>query len=370
MNRRPSAGALAKGLGALTAIGIASGLTYQAIATARDKRVYSAPGERVDIGGFRLHLMRAGKGTPSVVLEAGLAGFALDWGLVLPAVASFTTVCAYDRAGYGWSDPGPLPRTSGRIVAELHTLLHRAGIEPPYVLVGHSFGGFNVRIFADHYPDEVAGMVLVDVSHEDFNDRLPMDLRTRYERYERAEVPLLRLGGVLARLGLVRIAAERGWLTLLNAFDALPPRERAMARALRYRPGFFRTSTAEDVSFHASGEAARGTGSIGDRPLVVLTGAGQDDIDEHPVPFVDLRRISDAMRSLTALKVTLHAELARTLSTNGTHLVTKQSGHLIQLSEPELVVSAIRQVVEQAREVDHRRARFETGLDDGARQPG
>ena len=349
MSGKLRTGALIKGMGALAATVATGGLAYQALATARDARKYPPPGELVDVGGFRLHLTCAGAGGPAVVLDAGLAGFSLDWGLVLPAVAEHSTVCAYDRAGYGWSDPGPLPRTSSRIATELHTLLHRAGIESPYVLVGHSFGGFNVRLFADYYPDEVAGMVLVDVSHEDFNDRLPQDMRGGYERYERAEVPLLRLGGVLARFGLVRVAVERGWLTLLDSFNALPPHERAMARALRYRSRFFTTSSAEDVTFRESGEQVRNKGAIGDRPLVVLTGAAEDDWAMNPLPFIDLRRFGDAMRAMTAVKTALHAELARTLSTNGMHIVTENSGHLIQLSEPELVASAIRRVVEAVR---------------------
>ncbi|HLZ20505.1 MAG TPA: alpha/beta hydrolase [Ktedonobacterales bacterium] len=348
MSGKRRAVALAKGVGALAATAAVAGLAYQTIATARDARRYPAPGKLVDIGGHRLHLTCAGAGCPAVVLDAGLAGFSLDWGLVTPEVAQFTTVCAYDRAGYGWSDLGPLPRASSRIAAELHELLHRAGVEPPYVLVGHSFGGFNVRLFADYYPDEVAGMVLVDVSHEDFNDRLPKGLRAGYDRYERAEVPLLRLGGMLARFGLVRVAVERGWLSLLDAFNALPPRQRAMARALRYHPRFFATSSAEDVTFRESGAQARHKGGIGDRPLVVLTGTREDDVIANPLPYVKFSTFGEAVRAMTAVKVALHAELARTLSTNGTHIVTAKSGHLIQLSEPALVVSAIRQVVEAA----------------------
>lgn len=325
------------------------GAAYQAAETWRDSRAYPLPGELVDVGGHRLHLIRRGAGGPAVVLDAGLAGFSLDWGLVYPEVARFTTVCAYDRAGYGWSERGPVPRTSARIVDELHTLLRTAGVEPPYVLVGHSFGGYNVRLFADRYPDEVAGMVLVDVSHEDTSNRLSPELRRGYERFERAEVPLLRLGGLLTRFGVVRLAVGRGWLTLLNSFDALPRRKREMARAMRYRPSFFATSSAEDVHFSESGEQVRGKGNIGCKPLVVLTGAGDEDLGASPLPFLDTARLTRALHAMVALKIETHRELARALSTNGTHIVTERSGHLIQLSEPELVVDAIRRVVAEAR---------------------
>lgn len=335
---------------ALAAATVASlGAAYQAIETWRDTRAYPPPGELVDVGGHRLHLIRRGAGAPTVVLDAGLAGFSLDWGLVYPEVARFTSVCAYDRAGYGWSERGPSPRTSERIVDELHALLETAGIEPPYVLVGHSFGGYNVRLFADRYPRDVAGMVLVDVSHEDVPDRLSPDLRASYERFERAEVPLLRLGELLTRFGVVRLAVERRWLTLLDSFDALPPRLRAMAHALRFRRGFFVTSSDEDIHFHESGEQVRGKGIIGDKPLVVLTGAGMDNLGKSPLPFLDLTQVTRTLHAMTALKIALHGELASMLSTNSSHIVTENSGHLIQLSEPQLVVDAIRRVVEQAR---------------------
>ncbi len=122
---------------------------------------------RVDVGGYRLYLQCIGAGSPTVVLEAGLGSPSEVWGLVQPGVARFTRVCAYDRAGVGGSDAGPRPRTSGTIVAALHTLLRRAGVGGPYVLVGHSIGGFHARLYAHRYPREVAGMVLVDASHPD-----------------------------------------------------------------------------------------------------------------------------------------------------------------------------------------------------------
>jgi pimeloyl-ACP methyl ester carboxylesterase len=123
-----------------------------------------------------LHINCLGQGSPTVILESGLANMSADWANVQPLVAKGTRVCAYDRAGIAWSDPGPQPRDPGQIAGELHTLLGRAGIAGPYVLVGQSFGGLYVRMYAARYPDEVAGMVLVDASHPDMWQRLPAEV--------------------------------------------------------------------------------------------------------------------------------------------------------------------------------------------------
>ncbi len=124
------------------------------------------PGIRLDVGGHKLHIHCLGKGRPTVILDAGLGGSSKDWSRVQAELAQTTQTCVYDRAGYGWSDSGPLPRTSGRIAAELHTLLERAAILPPYILAGHSFGGYNMRLYASRYPQEMAGLVLVDTPNE------------------------------------------------------------------------------------------------------------------------------------------------------------------------------------------------------------
>ena len=126
----------------------------------------------VDVGGYNLYVNCRGFGAPTVVLDAGLGVASDSWVLVQPEVAEFTRVCIYDRAGVGQSDVGPQPRTSKQIATELHALLNHSGVEPPYVLVGHSFGGLNMRMYASAYPDEVAGMVLVDASHEDWDARI------------------------------------------------------------------------------------------------------------------------------------------------------------------------------------------------------
>jgi pimeloyl-ACP methyl ester carboxylesterase len=130
-------------------------------------------GKLVDVGGHRLHIFPTGKGDPTVVLESGGASWSLDWYWVQTEVAKFTSVCSYDRAGFGWSDPGPKPRTSQQIVSELHELLTINGIKKPYILVGHSFGGHTVRLFAKDHPDEVAGIILLDARHEAISVKMP-----------------------------------------------------------------------------------------------------------------------------------------------------------------------------------------------------
>src|SRR5262245_17627964 len=148
-----------------------SGATYQWIATRRDLAATPPPGRLVDIGGYRLHLWCTGSGKPAVILESGLGGGAFSWPYVQREVAGFTQVCSYDRAGFGYSDPAPGPRTSRQIARELHQLVERGGIEESLILVGASFGGFTARVFASDYPERIAGLVLVDASHENQRER-------------------------------------------------------------------------------------------------------------------------------------------------------------------------------------------------------
>src|SRR5213593_4339995 len=154
-------------LGAFLIVAAVSGATYQWLATRKDLALTPPPGQLVDIGGHRLHLWCTGAGAPAVILDTGLGGSSADWGYVQAEVARFTRVCSYDRAGMGYSDPGPSPRTARRIAGELAALVDRSGIHGRLVLVGASTGGFNVRVFASDHTDRVAGLVLVDASHED-----------------------------------------------------------------------------------------------------------------------------------------------------------------------------------------------------------
>jgi pimeloyl-ACP methyl ester carboxylesterase len=151
----------------ITAILLLTGIFYQAVSEALDRGRYPPQGKLVDVGGFRLHLNCIGQGTPTVVMDAGGGAPSITWGLVPAEIAKFTRVCTYDRAGFGWSDRNPkLPRTSQQSVDELHLLLTKAEINPPYILVGHSLGGVNMRLYASQYPEDVVALVLVDSSHE------------------------------------------------------------------------------------------------------------------------------------------------------------------------------------------------------------
>jgi pimeloyl-ACP methyl ester carboxylesterase len=138
------------------------------------------PGQLINIGSHRLHINCVGEGTPSVIIDSGIGGFSLEWIKIQNNLSADVRVCSYDRAGYGWSDPGPKPRTTARITRELNSLLKEAKIPGPYLLVGHSFGGYNIRYFASEYPDLVAGLVFIDSSHpEQFNT----------EEFKRIEAP-------------------------------------------------------------------------------------------------------------------------------------------------------------------------------------
>ncbi len=252
---------------------------------------------RVDVGGYRLYLQCIGAGSPTVVLEAGLGSPSEVWGLVQPGVARFTRVCAYDRAGVGGSDAGPRPRTSGTIVAALHTLLRRAGVGGPYVLVGHSIGGFHARLYAHRYPREVAGMVLVDASHP---DQLAREL---------AALPPYRTG------------------------------ESAALAAVRADLADVRPDPQEGFAWAPSAAQVRASGTLGALPLMVLT-RGRSPLPP-PFPARTAARLEGVWRAL-------QDELTH-LSAHSVHVRGTASGHFIQEDQPALVIAAIRQVVDAAR---------------------
>jgi len=189
------------GLAVLVALLVFAGLIIQAIGTARDARRFPPPGRLVDVGGHRLHIYSMGEGTPAVVMDSGFPASSLSWTFVQPAVARFTHACSYDRAGLGWSDAGPMPRSSRQIVEELRALLLNAGVEGPFVLVGHSFGSFTVRLYASTYPGDVVGLVLVDPIHSSEW----LEMTEAGARKLAGAIRLSRYGALLARLGAARL---------------------------------------------------------------------------------------------------------------------------------------------------------------------
>lgn len=177
------------------------GYIYEAMAETADAKTYPPPGELVDVGGYQLHINCTGTGGPTVVIEAGLGDWSTGWGLVQPEVAKRTRVCTYDRAGWGWSDAGPLPRDATQFAKELHILLKNANIPGPYVMVGHSLGGLVVRVFVHDYASDVAGAVLVDSMVPQQFTQSPMAEQSQAG----AQSQPFSILAVLARFGIVRL---------------------------------------------------------------------------------------------------------------------------------------------------------------------
>jgi pimeloyl-ACP methyl ester carboxylesterase len=242
-------------------VALVVGAIYQAIATEIDQRAaFPGPGEMVDVGEHRLHLNCLGQGSPTVVLDAGLGYTSVEWsGWVQPEVAKHTRVCAYDRAGMGWSEPGPGSPNASQTADELHALLQEAGEEGPYVLVGHSIAGLYSRVYADRYPEEVAGMVLVDSSHPDQFDGSGL------------AVTMNRVAGVvgplIARTGISRV------FSLYPSNPELPPLQREQSDSLYYTTPHQVAMFEEMGTMPESLEKTRGTGTLGEKPLVVVSAA-------------------------------------------------------------------------------------------------
>ena len=299
-----------------------TGALYQTVYAARDRAANPMPGQLVDIGGYRLHIYCAGQGSPTVIFDAGLGDSYMSWRKVQPQIARLTKVCSYDRAGLGYSDSSPRARTSKTIAEELHMLLRSAAIPAPYVLVGHSMGGFDVRLYASAYRGDVAGLVLVDSSHPEQQKRLPAAVND----------------------------LDAGWVREQEFFElAMPfgiPRvlgfcgEDAEVRAAECNFHSVRESVKELKSVSESAAQAATAGSLGDIPLAVLS--SDPDRPQLDLPEDLVKPTNDAWQQL-------QNELAQ-LSTRSTHTIVRNSGHYIQLDQPGAVIEAIKKVVKQVRE--------------------
>jgi pimeloyl-ACP methyl ester carboxylesterase len=301
---------------------LAAGFLYENISEARDRRFNAMPGKLVNVGGKRMHIDCAGEGNPTVVLDSGLGDTYVSWRKVQPQIAKFTRVCSYDRAGLGYSDPSSQARTSAVIAAELHALLQAASIEPPYVLVGHSMGGYDVRLYAGAHRNEVAGMVLVDASHPDQENRFPMELKNMEGSWQR-EAEFLEY---TMPFGLPR---------LLGLCDDDP-----VARAAECNWHSAREAVAEMKAFPISAAQTAGTPSLGDMPLAVLSHDPDKPSSEFP---------ADLAKPTNQAWEKMQEDLAH-LSTQGTQAIAQNSSHYIQNDRPDMVINAVRNVVEKARQ--------------------
>jgi len=293
----------------------AVGAIYERVSSARERRVSRPSGKLVDIGGYRLHLYCGGGSGPTVVLEHGLDGSYLDWFFVQPEVARFARVCSYDRAGYGWSNASPRARLPGVQADELHALLERAGEKSPFVLVGHSMGAFDVLMYAHRYPKQVAGIVLVDGSHPE--DELPFRWNDKI---------WIRFMQLTASLGLPR---WRKWC------EGGPDEIRPLKRGFCYEPKVFNTQYRQWAAFSESAKQVKGLGSLGSLPLLVIS--------RDPQRSGGLGKKERDLRWQE-----LQSDLTR-LSSRSTEMVAQRSGHNIPFDRPDVVVTGIRRIVEQAR---------------------
>ena len=241
---------------------------YQTLGEAADAEAYPMPGQLIDVGGHSLHLSCTGSGTPTVVLEPGAGGMSSSLGWIAPAVARDTRVCVYDRAGRGWSEPADT-QDGAQIATDLHTLLQRGHVPGPYVLAGHSFGGLYVLTFAARYPDEVAGMVLVD-STAPAAMATPGTPSPGHGGSSDGMSRVSALVSTAARLGLARLYAQVD-------FGSLPPRSRDEVRASVATPSTLHSTIDEYLQATASTEQAAALRDFADKPLIVLTaGSGHD----------------------------------------------------------------------------------------------
>jgi len=333
---------------------VIAGLGYQALGVRRDRKRFPPPGKCVPLENRHLHIVDMGEGSPAVLLESGLMSTVLTWQGIQRELAKSTRVVSYDRAGLGWSDPGPEPRNAARIVDELHSLLVHARIAPPYVVVGHSFGGLTMPLFAARYADEVCGVVLVDpVAPAEWHPPAEQD-RHRIEIGSK----ICRRAAILSYAGLLRLiaslmqsGAKSSAGTLIRAiskgapsdsnstespwFWNLPPSERAMTPVFWTQAKFCRTIASQLERLPESAGQVIAAGML-DKPLTVISAA-----------------------NLPARRLAHHRAVAAR-SPQGRHILAERSGHWITEDQPQLVIEAILEMVELARgspEHSHRQAR-------------
>lgn len=309
----------------------ALGAVYQRIAAQADRSNHPAPGQMYNVDGLDMHLDCRGSGEPTIVLEAGLTFGSTSWALVHDALSEGTQVCAYDRAGIDWSEPTDEVLSASIVVERLHGLLTTAEIQPPYLLVGMSAGGIFVREYFRTYPDGVEGMVFVDSSHEQQDNRLP-----KFDSIETMN-NALSLCRWVQPLGLVRAA---GFLEDVASQFQLPAPLLEVLLANMNQSHSCKAMLNESHGFIREVVDAEPPASLGDLPLVVLS-QGNEPTGMAQLGLTDV--MAQQQREVWDL---LQQELA-SLSSRGEQRIAERSGHLIQIEQPDLVIEEINTLVQR-----------------------
>ena len=332
---------------ALLLLALVVGFAYEQVGRSEDaNRLPHSIGQRVDIGGRSLNLYCSGEGSPTVVFDTGGNDPGYDWSVIQPRIARFTRACWYDRAGVGWSDPPSVPRTAAGVANDLHELLSRAGVPPPYVLVGASIGGEYARVYTSQYPHEIAGLVFVDSSHPDQQE--PAFMLSPFNRMSPAKRHLICAGlPFMTRFGILRLIASRMRGTVPSqSSERLDILANLNSQPIAVRVDAEQTcaATEEGKRIPASGtgnpdldNAARNAGTLDNRPLIILTagrywappGFEKQAADYHDVWVHQLQ-----------------ASLVR-LSTRGKQIVVDANHNMEEA--PDVVVNSVQDVVNQVR---------------------
>jgi pimeloyl-ACP methyl ester carboxylesterase len=308
------------------------GVGYQIVGMLQDRKQYPPPGQLIDVGGYKLHLYCTGEGSPTVILDAMGPGWSIYWSQVQPEIAKVTRVCSYDRAGFGWSDTGRLPRIGRRMAGELHQLLTNGGISGPYVLVGHSLGGFVARLYRQAHPNDVVGIVLVDAGHERQFDQ--MEFR-KFAAPGKTLFPIIR---AITALGLTRLLIS---LDLAPSFFAtqesgVPADIRPLLRAGWTQSRYFKTMAYEGAALEDTAGQTGMAGSLGSLPLTVITATG-------PTWWPDMPTSVDPTR-FRKMWLKFQSDLMK-LSTNSRQVFADRSSHFINFDQPELIIEAIQEML-------------------------
>ncbi|TWT00509.1 alpha/beta fold hydrolase [Planomicrobium sp. CPCC 101079] len=318
---------------ALIVLLVISGIAFEAVASHQGAKKYPPEGKMVDVGDFKLHLQQQGNGKPVILLETGSGLASKSWKDLPKRLAEYGTVVTYDRAGYAWSEEATTERTGSNIVRELYTALKKEKIEGPYILVGHSLGGMYSRLFAQTYPEEVGGIVLLDARPENFSKETTPFFEEAGLDPASVNMPSANTLTLLKRLGVIRLMEN-------SVLPNLPENEQDRAMNIEMQPKFFQAQEQELKNLTDLEDSIRDQ-TLGGLPLTIIT---------HGIP-TDATAVGISAENSREMEKTWQEQQKQllALSTDSKLIVAKNSGHFVMEDEPELVFGAIKERIEQAK---------------------